>query len=394
MSLLAAAGTRFAQIVATACVLGLVVAGAVVWLANGQPKTVTAYFENGVALFEGNHVVVLGVPVGSVASVQPQGTVVRAELEIDSDVRLPADVQAAIVSPSLVTGRNVQLAPAYTGGPELPDDAVIGRERTQVPLEVDDLSRTATELATMLGPNGVNSDGTLSDLLDVGAANLEGNGQALNDALSDYGQLAGTLANSREELFGTVTELQSFVSTISANDDQVRRLNTQLAEVSGFLAGERDDLGAALHELSIALGDVSRFVQDNREAIRSNVTRLTEVTEVLVRQRDALAEISDVAPTGLGNLMNTYDAASGTLGVRMNVNELSSPPILFVCELLRRGTPPELPPAVSDLCLRLEPVISGAVPLPAPSDVITALQNGQPPPVPGLALPTTREGSR
>jgi hypothetical protein len=33
-------------------------------------------------------------------------------------------------------------------------------------------------------------------------------------------------------------------------------------------------------------------------------------------------------------------------------------------------------------------VLSGAVPLPSAAQVITALQSGQAPPVPGLALPT------
>ena len=216
-------------------------------------------------MFEDNSVRVLGVPVGDIVSITPEGTRVRVEMRIDDpELKLPADAKAVVVSPSLVTGRYVQLTPTWAGGPELADGAVIPLERTAVPLGVDDLARTATQLADALGPKGVNSQGALSDALDVGAANLDGNGRALNDTIRNLGELSGTLADSREDLFGTVTELQSFTSMLAANDGEVREFNRRLADVAGFLADERGDLATAVRELSIALGEVADFVRDNR----------------------------------------------------------------------------------------------------------------------------------
>lgn len=379
--------TRLTQLIAIVGVLALAVTFGVWWLLRDDGRTVTGYFSNAAAVFEGNEVRVLGVPVGRITSVEPAGRVVRIGMMIEDSVPVPADANAVVVSPSLVTGRYVQLTPPYTGGPRMADGAVIPFERTAVPLGVDDLTRTVTELSAMLGPEGVNRDGTLSDLLDVGAQNLEGNGQAVNDTIGHLARLSDTLAGSREDLFGTVTELQSFVATVEANDAQVAELNTRLADVSGFLAAERDDLGAALAELSIALGDVAAFVQDNRAVLRSNVDRLTEVTQVLVEQRDALAAIADVAPAALGNLANAYNATSGTLDTRSNLQDLTLPPLVTACKEVRRGTPEGLPPSLADLCDALEPSITGAVPLPPLADVITTLQEGQEPPVPGLVLP-------
>ncbi|MFN2495447.1 MAG: MCE family protein [Pseudonocardiaceae bacterium] len=396
--------------IALAGLAALLVAAGVWWLAGNERRTVTAYFSSAVAVFPGNDVRILGVPVGQVTTLEPRGPVVKVVMEIDDSVDVPADASAVVVAPSLVTGRHVQLTPAYTGGPTMPDGAVIPLQRTAVPLGVDDLARAADELATMLGPEGANRGGALAELLDVGASNLEGNGQALNDTIGNLAELSTALAGSREELFGTITELQSFVSTVKANDAQVRQFNTQLAEVSNFLAGERTDLGAALRELSVALGEVALFVQDNRAVLKSNVDRLTEVTKVLVAQRDALAEIVDTAPTGLNNVHNAYNAESGTLDTRANLEELRLPPLLLVCELVRRGTPAPLPagPAIGRLpagpasgrlpaelaqtCRRLEPQLTGAVPLPSVAEVISALQAGQPPPLPMLAVPTVPGG--
>ena len=380
---------RQLQFTGLIAVVAVLLAGGLYLVIQPPGRTITAYFRSATAVFEDNSVRVLGVPVGSITQVVPEGTQVRVEMRLDDpDLKLPADAKAVVVSPSLVTGRYVQLTPTYSGGPELEDGAVIPVERTAVPLGVDELARTATELAKALGPNGVNSQGALSDALNVGAANLGGNGQALNDTIRNFGELSGTLADSRQELFGTVTELQSFVSTIAANDAQVREFNGRLQNVAGFLADERGDLAAAVKELSIALGDVADFVRENRDVLHSNVDKLVDVTDVLVKQRDALAEILDVAPAALGNLALAYNGSSGTLDTRANINELSLPPIVLICEALRRGTPQNLPPTLSQACSTLEPVISGAVPLPSPADVITALQAGKPPPVPGLALPT------
>jgi phospholipid/cholesterol/gamma-HCH transport system substrate-binding protein len=380
---------RQLQFTALAAVVAVLFAGGLYLVLQPPGRLVTAYFTSAAALFEDNSVRVLGVPVGTITEVEPQGTQVRVEMRItDSALKLPADVRAVVVSPSLVTGRYVQLTPTWSSGPELADGAVIPRERTAVPLGVDDLTRAATDLANALGPNGVNAKGALSDVLDVGAENLDGNGQKVNDTIRNLGELSGTLANSRDDLFGTVTELQKFTSMLADNDDQVREFNGRLADVSGFLADERGDLGTAVSELSIALGEVADFVRDNRASLQSNVDKLTDVTAVLVKQQKALAEILDIAPAGLSNLANTYNGSSGTLDTRADVNELSLPPIVLICQALKRGTPADLPQDLADTCSQLEPVLSGAVPLPSAAQVITALQSGQAPPVPGLALPT------
>lgn len=383
-----------ARMVAIGCVLGLLAATGVWWLTRSPGHTVTGYFTSAVGVYPDNEVLILGVPVGRITSVQPQGRLVKVVMTIDDSVDVPANASAVVVSPSLVAGSSIQLTPAYTTGPRMADGAVIPVERTAVPLRVDDLTRAANELATMLGPSGANRQGALSDLLEVGASNLRGNGQALHDTIGNLAQLSGTLAGSRKELSGTITQLQSFVSTLAANDAQVRQFTAQLADVSNFLAGERGDLAATLAQLSLALGEVAAFVQDNRAVLTSNVDRLIEVTAVLVRQRAALGEILDTAPTALGNLNNAYNSSSGTLDTRLNLEELRSPPILLVCELLRRATPRPVPATLADTCRALEPELTGAVPLPSVAEVITVLQAGQPPPVPMLALPTVPPGQR
>ncbi|MEJ8280196.1 MCE family protein [Pseudonocardia spirodelae] len=396
---------RQLQLGALIAVVAVLVASAIWLITSGGGRQVTAYFTSSAALFQDNDVRVLGVPVGKIDRITPEGDRVRVDMTItDDDVRLPADVKAAVVSPSLVTGRYVQLTPVWTGGPEWNGEA-IPLERTAFPLGVDDLTRTATELSRALGPQGANKDGALNDVLNVTARNLDGNGKALNDTIRNLGGLSSTLNGSSEDLFGTITELQKFVSTLRENDPGVRELNGKLADVTGFLASQRGELGGALNQLSYALGDVASFVRDNRSTLRSNVDKLANVTQEVVDHQRALAEISDSAPAALGNLANIYNGATETLDTRANINELSLPLPVLVCSLLQR-LPTPLPTegpdaAIGQLCDSLGGLVTGAVPLPTPQQVLSQLQAGGNPAaatapmlMPGSPLALTDPGSQ
>lgn len=370
---------RQLQLGALIAVVAVLVASAIWLITSGGGRQVTAYFTSSAALFEDNDVRVLGVPVGKVDRITPEGDRVRVDMTItDDEVRLPADVKAAVVSPSLVTGRYVQLTPVWTGGPEWNGEP-IPLERTAFPLGVDDLTRTATELSRALGPQGANKNGALNDVLDVTAKNLDGNGRALNDTIRNLGGLSATLNGSSGDLFGTITELQKFVGTLRENDPGIRELNGKLADVTGFLASQRGELGGALNQLSYALGEVAHFVQDNRATLRSNVDKLASVSQEIVDHQRALSEIADVAPAALSNLTNIYNGASETLDTRANINELAYPLPVAICEILRRGAgqlPGGLDQPTAALCDGLAPILDGAVPLPTPQQVLEQLQAG------------------
>ncbi|GAA2809688.1 MCE family protein [Saccharopolyspora taberi] len=370
------------RMLAVACVLALATTAVVWWALSGTDRRITAYFDAAVGIYPGGDVRILGVAVGTVDKVTPNGETVRVDMSLQRDVDVPADAGAVLVSPSVVSDRYVQLAPVYRGGPTMDDGAVIPRDKTATPVELDEVYRSLNELTTALGPQGANADGALTDLLNTGAANLDGNGQALADSIKHLGELGTTLSGNSDEFFGTVDNLQRFTSMLAANDDQVRRFNTQMEQVSSFLAEERGDLGASMAELAVALGKVEAFVRDNREGLKTNVDQLNSVAQVLVQQKAALSESLNNAPLALGNLNNAYNGASGTLDTRANINELNQPPLVSVCKLLQAQAPAELPLGLADTCKQLQPVIDGALPLPTPAEAINSLQKGQLPPLP------------
>jgi virulence factor Mce-like protein len=366
-----------------AIVLALVVAGGIWWtLKDAGRNHLTAYFAGTVGLYEGNSVRMLGVDMGTVTKIQPMGNQVKVDFEYDRSVAVPADAKALIVAPSLVSDRYVQLAPAYTGGPRISDGAVIGLDRTEVPLEVDQLAASLARVSETLGPNGVNKEGSLSNLLNTAAANVDGNGQALHDTITKLGQAAGTLSGNKDDLFSTVENLGKFSQTLADSDKQVRSFEGQLADVSGFLASERDNLAATVQQLGTTLTAVQAFIDQNHDRLKSNVDKLAGVTKVLVDQRSSLAEILDVAPVGLSNLVNTYNGSAGTLDARPNLNELTQPPLVMICRLLKQVGSKGIPDVLGNACEGIAGLVDKVIPLPSVAQTVQALQAGQLPPLP------------
>jgi phospholipid/cholesterol/gamma-HCH transport system substrate-binding protein len=341
--------------VAVVLVLGTAI-GLAIWRSGPPQRTLTAYFSQAVGIYKHNDVRVMGVKVGQITAVKPEGTVVAVTMTYDAQYKIPADAKAVIVPPSVVSDRYVQLTPGYSGGALLPDGAKLRGNRAVVPLELDDVYKALNNLSVALGPNGANKTGSLNNLLSAGDKALKGNGKTLNQTLSDLADALDTLSNGREDLFGTIVNLQKFTSALAESDDAVREFNSRLADVSDQLAGERDDLSKALSSLSDALGKVTDFVKENRSELKDNVNALTDITNLLVDQQDSIIKILDIAPDTLSNLNLLYNSSSGTLDTRDDVlgpYDAAS----YVCSLVVHLVPVK---AIPDTCFKVAEILAKA----------------------------------
>lgn len=302
----------------------LVLAAGVTMLSQGGgERTLTAHFPRTVSIYTGSDVRVLGVPVGKVDKVTPDGTDVIVTMHYDKDVKIPRDAQAVIVAPSVVGDRYVQLTPVYRSGPTLKDGAVLQTDRTAVPLELDQIYGSLDQLVGALGPSGANKDGALTDLLQQTAANFGGQGAQVHQTIGDLSKLTKTLDDNKEALFGSADQLEKFVNKLATNDGTVRDFNTALSGVSSMLAGERTDLSASLHNLQVALGNVASFVRENKDALGSNIKGLNQVLKTVVKNRSALDQTLTAAPVALSNLYLAYNPDTGTLDTNANLGELA-----------------------------------------------------------------------
>jgi phospholipid/cholesterol/gamma-HCH transport system substrate-binding protein len=380
---------RLSRLVVLAILAAVVLAGALFVLLPGPTKTVQARFERAVGLYTGSDVRLHGIKIGTITKVTPDGGGVLVRMKYDKKIKLPAYpddakvVRAAIIPPSLVSDRYVQLADfesCTTGCRVLRNGAAIPMNQTASPVELDDIYAALNKLNVALGPKGANSAGAsakgpLSDLIDVGAANLDGNGAALGSTVENLSKAVRTLAEGRQDLFGTVKNLQVFTDALVANDAQVRKFNTQLDQVTSALADERGSLAAALKNLTIALRDISGFIRTNGNSIHADVVGLKDVVAVLNKQKAAVNEALTVAPGALENLNHTYNPASGTLDTRDNLGGTQNPlDPAVLCAALSATKNLPASGTIADTCAAIAKVLGG---LP----VIGGLPNPQNPPI-------------
>jgi virulence factor Mce-like protein len=326
----------------------LVLAGLLLLLAAGaavtvhdrflRPITITAYFASATAIYPGDEVRVAGVRVGSIAAIEPQGTRARVTMKVDRDVPIPADADAIIVAPNLVSARYVQLTPAYgaegqTGGETMPDGGEIPLERTAVPVEWDEIKEQLTRLATELGPANEVSETSLGRFIDTAAGAMAGNGDKLRESITQLAEVGRIVGEGSGDIVDIIENLQVFVSALRDSNTQIVQFQDRLAEVTSVIDGSRTDLDAAINEVSAAVGKVQRFLDGSRDQTAEQIQRLANLTQVLADNSTVVKNILHVAPNALVNGYNIYNPDTGGPRGSFAMNNFANP-VATICSAI------------------------------------------------------------
>ncbi|MEZ0580242.1 MCE family protein [Nocardioides sp. MH1] len=321
--------------VLTLLILVTLVLSVVLWNRDSSRTSLHAYFASAEGLNVGDDVRVLGVRIGEITNIEntPQG--VYVSMTIDSDQPIPADASAAIVSPSLVSGRFVQFEPVYTSGKKLEDGATISLENTAVPVTFDDVKQQLTDLATTLGPSESNPNGALSEAITAIEKGLRnGNSTDLRQAITELQHAATALSDGRSDLFTTIKNLNTFTKSLALNDAALRGFTTELDDVSGVLAENRTNLSGAIRDLATVLNSVEQYLTKHRGRIKESASDLNVLAATLADRSNELAGILHVAPFPIVGLSNTVqnEAITGraTLSGLDNIAQLVCGAILGV----------------------------------------------------------------
>ncbi|BBX63664.1 mammalian cell entry protein [Mycobacterium saskatchewanense] len=320
-------GLRYATIIALIAVL---VGGVYVLSSQGNNRKIVGYFASAVGLYPGDEVRILGVPVGSIDTIEPRPSDVMITMSVSKDVKIPKDAKAVIISPNLVAARFVQLTPAYTGGAVLPDGGTIDLARTAVPVEWDEVKEALTQLAVQLGPTTGSMQGPLGAAINQAADTFDGKGDSFHNALRELSQVAGRLGDSRGDIFGTVKNLQVLVNALSKSNEQIVQFAGNVASVSQVLADSSRHLDNTLGTLNKALSDIRGFLHENNSTLIDTVNQLNDFAQTLSDQSENIEQVLHVAGPGIANFYNIYDPAQGTLNGLLSIPEFANP-VQFIC---------------------------------------------------------------
>jgi len=277
-----------------------------------QPIRIRALFPTSVGLYVGNNVSVLGITVGSVTGVQPEGTQVVVDMAIDPQVKIPADVSAVTLSPSVVTDRRVELTPVYRGGPTMRDGDLIPADRTRTPVEIDRTFAAAERLSSQLS-SAIGGNPAAADALNVAADTFAGNGDKVRQAVHGLAGAVGVGADNRDQLINLIKDVDRLTDVAANHDTTIRQFSSHLTDATALLDQQGPHLRQVLDNLNVVLDQTNKLIADNREKGEDTLHNVQVTAHTLAGRTRELAEAADVLPTALPNLDNAVDYTRGAL---------------------------------------------------------------------------------
>jgi phospholipid/cholesterol/gamma-HCH transport system substrate-binding protein len=301
-------------------------------------NTVVAYFPEANALYAGDKVEIMGLQIGKIDSIEPAGDKMKVTFHYQNQYKVPANASAVILNPTLVASRTLQLEPPYKGGPVLADNAVIPIERTQVPVEWDELRNATTNIINKLGPTKEQPSGPFGEVIESFSYGLEGKGKQLNQTLDSLSRALTALNQGRGDFFAVVRSLALFVNALHQDDKQFVALNETLADFTGRLAHSDHDLSNALQQFDSLLSTVRPFLNKNREVLSADINNLAEATNTLLQPepRNGLETALHVLPTAAANVNQIYHPSHGSVVAIPSITFAN--PMQFICSSIQAGS--------------------------------------------------------
>lgn len=301
----------------TLCIIGVGVVLYIQMRGDDETYEVTAYFEKAIGLFENSDVTILGVPVGKITAVEPEGDRVRVDMTIDAEYKIPADSHAEIVPISVISDRYIEFD-VYQGGPVMRDGTILTTADTEIPAELDDVFLQLKKLLDALKPDGEGELGSLGELIVALDEALEGREQDLKGTLVQGAKLTQTLARARGDISGLLVNLDALFKKLAPRAGSIATLNENFATVMRFLVESRTDLEGTLEGLANITTDLGDLVQDNGGRLASLLRRAAKITPIVLKNQDSIEQSLawlGVVGEGLGN---AYNPAFKSTDVRSN----------------------------------------------------------------------------
>ncbi|MEU8897589.1 MlaD family protein [Nocardia sp. NPDC048505] len=350
-------------LMSAAVVLTLVLAGGFGLTLSRPNPPVTAYcadMPDGIGLYEGSAVTVLGVPVGKVTEVRPDGAVARVRFTVRADRKLAPEVGAVTVSDTLVADRKLALIGAEPDGPGWDPARCITKTLTP-----KSLSETFEALSGLVEELDGEASPGLGDGLTALDAATAGSGEQINTLIQ---RLSHALA-APDAAIGHLGELLDALTELAhrarAGWPQVRTTVTGLPQTFGDIV---TIAFPPIIDLVAALSEVLPQVNDAIMMFGTPAVRALDATPGLARLIaggiGSLAEVLRLAPAVASGFAASMDPVSGrpSIGYAPPRLALEQPDAERVCAALAAvGAPGCARSAGGAVTIPALPVLLGAV---------------------------------
>jgi phospholipid/cholesterol/gamma-HCH transport system substrate-binding protein len=268
-----------AIVVMIVCILGILFLNRSLFSSG---YTITARFANAAGISKGTQVMVAGVNVGSVTSVDVHGNAVDAELSVGRSVQLPHVTTAAIEVETLLGVVDVTLTPVSGWDEPLKPGALI--TNTSVPTEFYQLQNTAHTLLAKSNAQALNS-------LVTSLATITKDKQTqVAQIIAGLGALTTTVDQRSSQVSQLIDSANTLSSTLASRDQQLLSVVNNLDTVSTGLAANNQDLANLITNVDAMASQTNGLVSQDSPALNSLLSSLHADLTVVGQHQDDLAE--------------------------------------------------------------------------------------------------------
>ncbi len=264
----------------------------------------TAEFLQAASLRPGNPIVVAGIPVGNVTSMELDGDHVEAGLKIRDDIALGKDSRAQIRVATILGSRYLALQPSGLG--TLPRNT-FDLSHTEVPYDLQAALQDATTTFEQ-----VDSDRFAQSLAVLGKQ-LEGLPAVVPQAITNIHSLSSIIAVRRDQLGQLLRGTEQVTNTLRRQQAGIGKLINQGQDLLGQFVSRRAVFHAMMQSLTNLVNTMSQLVVNDRSGLQSLIADMRDFTGMMAKHDDLLSNMLQISPiffreaanlTGEGNAIN------------------------------------------------------------------------------------------
>ncbi len=244
--------------------------------------TVTAQFPNAAGINKGTQVMVAGVAVGTVNSVQVHGNSVDAQMTVNKGVQLPHVTTAAVEVETLLGVVDVTLTPVSGWADPLRNGAFI--TNTTVPTEFYQLQNTAHSLLSKTDAKALNS------LVESLASITKGKQTQVAQIIAGLNALTSTVNARSGQVSQLIDSANTLSSTLAGRDQQLLSIVNNLDTVSTGLAQNNQSLSNLITNVDSMASQTNGLLNQDSPALNSLLSSLHADLTVVGQHQDDLAE--------------------------------------------------------------------------------------------------------
>jgi virulence factor Mce-like protein len=277
-------------------------------------------------LYQFSNVTYRGVQLGKVTEVVPTRTGAVATLSLESNPKVPVDLQARVLSVSAVGEQYVDLVPRTDSGPYLQDGSVIPAKNAVLPQAIGPMLDQTNQLLKSIPTD------RLTDLLSNAYKGLNGAGDDLTTLNDSASKLAADFSATADQTRTLVEDSRPLLDGQVASTDAIRTWAQSLAGITGQLDTNDPQWRGILANGPGAADEATALLNQVKPTLPVLLASLTTLGQVGVTYNKSLEQLLVLLPPYIGSIQAVGSPLNNPTGMTLGdfTLTISDPPACTV----------------------------------------------------------------